>query len=389
MLVLQLWPTDKIQALKMAHGKARPRGSARRSGKQDTAAPLYAAVDLGTNNCRLLIAQPAEPRFRVVDSHSQIARLGEGLADSGVLSEAAISRAMDALVNIRDKLKARRVAHVRCIATEACRRAGNGGQFVERVRNELGLSFRIISPAEEARLAMIGCRDLVDPEAGSVLVLDIGGGSTEISLVDADTMRAAADITALTRSDAIRDWTSLPLGVVTLSESFAHLPEAAAYSAMRDHAHTVISGWKAVRRVNATLSAAGGHLIGTSGTVTCLAGVHLGLPRYRRDRVDGSWMHREAAMDAIALLRDAGPEGRGRLPTIGPERAGLMLSGCAILEAAWQVFPAERMRVADRGLREGLLLSMMYGPPRARRRRRKATRPKPPETTEGTDSHDR
>lgn len=355
----------------MASAKPRPQRSRKRAGKKSSA-PLYGAVDLGTNNCRLLIAQPSGNSFRVVDSHSQIARLGEGLNESGRLSDAAIDRALDALSKIRAKLKSRRVAHVRCIATEACRRAENGPAFIERVREETGLTFRVIGPGEEARLAMLGCHDLIAQDARHVLVVDVGGGSTELSLVDVAAVSDAGSIRSLARARAIRHWVSLPLGVVTLSEAFAQIEdEAAAYEAMRAHAREVLAGWKRRPEVLDALGAGPSHLIGTSGTVTCLAGVHLGLSRYRRDAVDGTWMTPDCVAKAIARLRDLGPDGRARLPTIGPERAGLMLSGCAILDAAWELYPGERLRVADRGLREGLLLTMMYGPPRSRRRSRK------------------
>lgn len=350
--------------LDSARGPRRNRRPERKTGS----APLYAAVDLGTNNCRLLIAEPRGMGFRVVDSHSQIARLGEGLNATGRLSDASIERAMDALGKIRAKLKARGVGHVRCIATEACRKAENGPDFIARVRDETGLTFKIIGPKEEARLALIGCHNLIDRNADKVLVVDVGGGSTELSLVDARAAREVGFKGVLAKAP-ILSWTSLPLGVVTLSEAFAHLPEQDGFLAMREQAETVFRSWSRHSEAADAMAAGASHLIGTSGTVTCLAGLHLKLDKYRRDKVDGAWLSREAASGAIQQLRDAGPDGRAKMPTIGPERAGLMLSGCAIIDAAWDVFPGERLRVADRGLREGLLLSMMHGPKRSKRRR--------------------
>ncbi len=354
----------------MASPKGRRRGKSARPRHKPVDGTFYAAVDLGTNNCRLLIAEPQGATFRIVDSHSQIARLGEGLATSGRLSDAAIERALNVLMRIREKLRARRVGHVRCIATEACRQAENGAEFIARVRAETGLTFRIIAPKEEARLAMIGCHDLIDPLAKRVLVLDVGGGSTELSLADAERAAAVPSLAALVQDTPLIDWASFPLGVVTLSEAFAHLSDAAAYPAMREHARAVLSGWTACERVREALAGENAHIIGTSGTVTCLAGVHLDLPRYRRDAVDGLWLDQASAQAAIARLCSLDEAGRARLPTIGPERAALMLSGCAIIQAAWDVFAPQRLRVADRGLREGLLLSMMHGPSRSRRRRR-------------------
>lgn len=352
----------------MATETGRRRTRRARSRQDGRTPPLYAAVDLGTNNCRLLVAKPSGRRFRIVDSYSQIARLGEGLAATGDLSEAAMDRAVDALGKIREKLRARSVGRVRCIATEACRKAGNGRAFIDRVQQETGLSFKIIGPKEEARLALIGCHDLVAPGTHAVLILDVGGGSTELSLVDAEAVEKTGGLPAIITQAPMRFWTSLPLGVVTLYEKFAHLPEAEGYSAMVAHARETFAAWRWSGEVAGELQRGPSHFIGTSGTVTCLAGVHLGLERYRRDAVDGTWLSHNEVHACMAHLIEIGHAGRARLPTIGVERADYMVSGCAILEAAWSVFPAERLRVADRGLREGLLLSMMYGPRTKRRR---------------------
>jgi len=345
-------------------------GPPRRARARSTSTrPLYAAVDLGTNNCRLLVAEPRGHSFRVVDSHSQIARLGEGLHDTGRLSDAAIERAMDALHAIRRKLKHHGVGRVRCIATEACRKAENGGDFIRRVHAETGLTFKVIGAKEEARLAAIGCHDLLVSPARSVMVLDIGGGSTEISHLDAEASRDLGLKGLLDRAP-ILDWTSLKLGVVTLSDAFPNADETDAWPLMLAHARETVSAWSGLEAARARLLADEGYLIGTSGTVTCLAGVHLKLDRYRRDRVDGTWMTEEEGRATIDLLRELGVTGRSKLPTIGEERAPLMLAGCAIMLAVWEAFGDTRLRVADRGLREGILLSMMYGNPGKKRRPR-------------------
>ncbi len=283
---------------------------------------------------------------------------------------------MQALTRIRSKLKARRVGYVRCIATEACRKARNGQAFIERVRDKTGLTFKIIGPQEEARLAVIGCHDLIAEDASNVLVIDAGGGSTELSWVDAEAVRQNG-LKGLLARVPLRAWTSLKLGVVTLSEAHAHLPEAEAYPAMLDQVRGVFANWDQRDALTEALGSPGSHLIGTSGTVTCLAGLHLGLDRYRRDRVDGAWLTRNETLAAIRQLRSLTVEARARLPVIGQDRARLILSGCAIIEAIWELLPPERLHVADRGLREGLLLSMMHGPKSPRRRRggRRRNRP--------------
>lgn len=330
--------------------------------------PLYAAVDLGTNNCRLLIAAPSRDGFSVVDSHSQIARLGEGLAQTGRLSDAAMNRAFSALDAISKKLKAKRVGRIRCIATEACRKAENGPQFIRQIQERTGLTFKIIGAQEEARLALIGCHNLIHPDASHILVLDIGGGSTELSLVDAAKAREGG-LDGMLKRAPIKAWTSIPYGVVTLTERYGDLSEAEAYPKMRELLAQQIEDWARRHNVREILSGGSNHIIGTSGTVTCVAGVNFGLERYRRDLVDGKWMDREGCQATMRELIDAGPEGRAGFPTIGEERAGLMVAGCALMETVWDLAPQARMRVADRGLREGLLLSMMKGPKNRRRSR--------------------
>jgi exopolyphosphatase / guanosine-5'-triphosphate,3'-diphosphate pyrophosphatase len=314
---------------------------------------LYAALDLGTNNCRLLIAQPTRPgQFRVVDAFSRIVRLGEGLAASGRLSDEAMDRAIDALRVCASKLKNREIRRARLIATEACRQAVNGEAFLERVVAETGLELEIIDRETEARLAVSGCSSLVGRETRSVVLFDIGGGSSEIAVIRIGENRFSR------LANHITHWTSLPVGVVTLSERHGG----------RDVTPDVFEGM--VSEVAGMLSSfdcpdievaqsTDFHLIGTSGTVTTLAGVHLDLPRYDRRKVDGIWLSDDevSAMQAKLLSWDFAS--RAANPCIGPDRADLVLAGCAILEAIRRRWPSPRMRVADRGLREGLLTDMM------------------------------
>lgn len=338
-----------------------------RSQRRGSKAPLYAAIDLGTNNCRLLIARRHGETFRVVDSYSQVVRLGEGLAATGRLSEAAMARGYAAFDAIKAKLKHHRVANIRCIATEACRKAENGPEFIAAAREKAGLSFKIIGAKEEARLAAIGCHDLLEKDAELVMVLDIGGGSTEIAFIDLQALKDRS-LPGLVKSVPITAWGSFPLGVVTLTESFEHLGDDIAYDAMLAHAKETLETWTSGREFSQQMAGAKAYMIGTSGTVTCLAGIHLKLERYRRDRVDGMWLTADEAMDLVHNLDEIGRDGRIDLPTVGTDRADLMMSGCAILAAACALWPTQRVRVADRGLREGLLLSMIYGKPRNRQR---------------------
>lgn len=313
---------------------------------------LYAALDLGTNNCRLLIAQPTRPgQFRVVDAFSRIVRLGEGLGSTGRLSQDAMDRAVDALRVCASKLSGRDIRRMRLIATEACRAAENGELFLERVTAETGLQLEIINRETEARLAVSGCSSLVGREARSVVLFDIGGGSSEIAVIRIQDNRSSR------LANHITHWTSLPVGVVTLSERHGG----------RDVTPDIFEGM--TREVEGMLakfecpdiprSMDDFHLIGTSGTVTTLAGVHLDLPRYDRRKVDGLWLSDAEVTAMQAKLLSWDYAGRAANPCIGPDRADLVLAGCAILEAIRRRWPSSRMRVADRGLREGLLTDMM------------------------------
>ena len=309
----------------------------------------YGALDLGTNNCRLLIARPSENGFVVIDAFSRVVRLGDGLATSGKISEEAIERTLGALAICAEKLRRRRVALSRSVATEACRRAVNGRRFIERAHRETGIAIEIISPEEEARLAMLGCHRLLEPGDGPALIFDIGGGSTELVLIDTDT-----------GEPRIRSWWSAPWGVVSLTESERSAgtgldDRLAAFARMKARVR------EAFRRFSELLPADrdGIRLMGTSGTVTTLASVYLQLPSYDRRAVDGLKMPAAAMREVNVMLSRMSVEERAGLACIGSDRADLVVAGCAILEAIMEIWPAETLGIADRGIREGILRSLM------------------------------
>jgi len=328
---------------------------------------LYAALDLGTNNCRLLIARRNNDGFKVVDAYSRIVRLGEGLGRTGALSEAAMTRAIEALKICADKMARRGVVRTRTIATAACRTASNSDAFVERVKKETGLSLEIVSTEDEARLAVAGCAPLLDPGCSSALVFDIGGGSTELIWVrmpDGDTRHRPV----------IGDWISLPCGVVTLAEHHGgvDVPVALYDRMVAEVGERLEPFLERVRELDA--GQGGFHLLGTSGTVTTIAGVHLGLDRYDRTRVDGVWISPVDVHRVTQSLLAMSHSMRAAHPCVGGERADLVLAGCAIFEAIARAWPAERLRVADRGLREGILMSLIESDARRGRRRRRRRR---------------
>lgn len=339
-----------------------PPRAQKRTRKRGTAtgrAKTYAALDLGTNNCRLLIAKQAGEGFQVIDSYSKVVRLGKGLSASGMLSDESMSAAVDAIEVCARKMKAKHVKRWRCVATQACRQASNGEDFLKTVKERTGVTLEIISPRVEARLAVMGCLNLIDMNKDVVLVVDIGGGSTELSWVDVRRLREPSGVLRVHRPP-ISAWASLPVGVVTLSEQIPeHEDRATWYEDMKNRVRECIDDAGCSTRFTNAFKAGRGHLVGTSGTITSLAGVHLKLPYYQRDKVDGLWMPADAAVEIARDMASRSPESRAAEPSIGPDRSKLLVAGCAITDVLCEMWPSKRIRVADRGLREGMLMGLM------------------------------
>lgn len=341
--------------------------------------PLYAALDLGTNNCRLMIAAWHNGQFRIVEAFSRIVRLGEGLSQTGNLSDRAMERALAALKLCAEKIGRRPVVRTRAVATQACRIAHNGPDFIRRVEKETGLKLTIITPEEEARLSVVGCASLLEGDARAAIVMDVGGGSTEISWLrlgeETETTETTAPrgLTARGKPPRPQYWISIPKGVVNLAERFPEPSDGdkqAWFAQMVEDVRQSLINFKAPEPLRAHFDAQQAYIVGTSGAITSLAGMHLKLERYDRSKVDGLWMTHNQCRAVIDRLLGLGQKGREQEPCIGRDRADLVLAGAAILEAVQSLWPCDRLRVADRGLREGLLLSMVKRRPRRRRTRR-------------------
>ena len=335
----------------------------------DPATQLYAALDLGTNSCRMLIAQPRGSQFQVLDSFSKTVQLGAGLEASGKLSRASMARTIQALRICQKKIEKHDVRRMRLVATEACRRARNAREFIRQVRRETGLSLEVIQPEEEARLAVISCAPLVSPRTEQLLVVDIGGGSTELVWIDLSAVAPDDRPRAIMRlhsgfvqtgdvpSARVVDWISVPLGVATLKDQFADVDD--------DGARFALMSWffeenlSSFSPYNAENPREGFQIIGTSGTITTVAASFLGLKRYDRAKVDGLLMTSDQIDHVIRDFLVLGPEGRRSDPRIGRDRHSLIMSGAAILQALMRIWPTDRLSVADRGLREGLLYAQM------------------------------
>lgn len=331
---------------------------------------LYAALDLGTNSCRMLVAQPNGSGFHVVDSFSKSVQLGAGLERTGRLSRSSMARTIQALRICQQKLKRNRVGRMRLVATEACRRARNAGDFIRQIKAETGLTLEIIQPEEEARLAVISCAPLVSTRTEQLLVVDIGGGSTELVWIDLESVPRRDRPSAIMRLHAgfqpaaspfpaarVVDWISVPLGVATLRDQFSDVEDdSARFALMSWFFEENLSEFAPYKDEQAR---AGFQIVGTSGTVTTVAASHLGLKRYDRSKVDGLRMTSDQIDRVIRGYLDLGPRGRRRDPRIGEDRQALIMSGSAILQALLRLWPTDRLSVADRGLREGLLYAQM------------------------------
>lgn len=335
---------------------SRPPWPRKNSHKLKHGYPIYGAVDLGTNNCRLLVAKPVHGGFRIIDAFSRIVRLGEGLVQSGRLCDAAMDRAVEALRVCAGKLGRRQVTRVRAVATEACRAAENSSEFVDRVRRETGIALDVITPAEEARLAVMGCWSLLEDCRGRAIVFDIGGGSTEVILTEIDGLD----------KPKIIDWLSIPLGVVTLSERIdGPQISQAVYREIYDEVESEVADFNAR---NGLANGTSGDdrdicLVGTSGTVTTLTSVHLGLKEYDRSKVDGARVNLAEIAELAHHVTFLDQAGRAAIPSIGHDRADLVVPGCAIFEAMVSSWKTETLMVADRGIREGVLRNLMRRDP--------------------------
>ncbi len=329
-------------------GKRR-RGAARRRQPRGDRRKIIAALDLGTNNCRLLVAHPKPGGFKVIDGFSRIVRLGEGVAGTGNLSNAAMDRTLDALKMCAERIVRRDVTHGRYIATEACRQADNGERFLERIEKEIGIRLETIPSREEAELTLAGCLPLLDTNIPYALTFDVGGGSVEVLWV-----KLQKD-----QTPEILGWISLPCGVVTMTERYGD-PDISrdSYARMVCDIKALLKPFDDKHGISLAIERGEVQMLGTAGTVTTIAGIDMDLNRYNRSVVDGSWLDFETVFSICGNLVNASFDERAAYACVGRSRAELVVAGCGVLEAICRTWPAGRLRVADRGVREGILLGL-------------------------------
>ena len=337
---------------KNKHRRVRPEYRKPETNSSSLTESHYAAIDLGTNSCRLVIASPTPTSFRVVETFSKVVRLGEGIIQENELASKAMKRTIQALKVCRGVMdEYAPIVSSRFVATAACRRAKNVAQFVEMAKNSAGIELEVISSKEEARLSVVGCLPLLNRNIKRVLVFDIGGGSTQISL---------ARVTDFGKT-FIEGFVSLPYGVVTISEAFAdHEMNTLEYSTVMERTQNILAEFEEKYHIYEAIENQEIQVIGTSGTVTVLGAVHLKLPRYNRSAVDGVAISAPDIEATINKIKTMGPEGRYKHPCIGQSKSDLTLAGCAIIEALTTFWPISEITIADRGIREGILLDLMH-----------------------------
>ncbi|CAG4927598.1 unnamed protein product [Acidocella sp. C78] len=343
-------------------------GERRRLPDRRARPPAFAAIDLGTNNCRMLVGVPSGNGFHVLDSFSRVVRLGEGLYRTGELSDAAMDRAIDALAICAERSRRWQVAATKAIATEACRQAENGAAFIARARAETGLPLETISPREEICLAMESCASLISQAERRAILFDIGGGSTEIAWVRVPAPHGPSDRV----TPQLIGYHTIPVGVVTLSERCAGWCETeAGFAGVVEEVKALLRPFEETHRISQEIRMGGVRLVGTSGTVTTIAGIALNLDRYRRGAIDGAVLPHEVVTSGLESIRAMGRSRLAEHPCIGADRVDFVLPGCAIFAAIAEMWPATDLAVADRGLREGMLTRLIRTA-RARSRRLQA-----------------
>lgn len=305
----------------------------------------FAAIDLGSNTFRFLIASTSIDKPWQVDCYKgTIVRLGEGLQASGVLCAAAMQRGEKAIAEFRALLDQHHIplSHVRAVSTAAMRSAANSDEFIQRVLNRTGIQIEVISGDEEAATSLLGsCAVLDSAHAEDMLLFDIGGGSTEF-------VRAKQG----KRDHAI----SCPLGVVRLVEAHLHSdpPSAEDYqcmiSAADQHLEAVQQAWQG-REAPASL-------VGTAGTVTTMAATLLNLYPYQSEPINNFIIHTSAFSDLRHRLLALTHAERQQITTIEPQRADLMIAGCAIIDAIFERWGHQQIITVDAGLLEGVWLKL-------------------------------
>ena len=303
-----------------------------------TTSTRYAAIDLGTNTCLLLVAEWDGQELHPLVREMRVVRLGENLDRTGRISSTALDRATAALTEYRDIITSSGCQEMRCVATSAFRDAPNKDELTERIRNITGLEIEEISGEEEARLVHRAVQEAFPEETGERASVDVGGGSTEI---------------IFDKQGHLHEVHSLPLGSVRLTERhFSHDPPAAVeVAALRDNISTVLEDSGLPTKV--------ASLIGVGGTATTLAAIHLELEDYDPVKVHGRILKQRDLETILERCLALPYEQRVRLPGLHPGRADVIMAGTIILLAIMGHLQDKMIRISDRGIRWGIIAEMI------------------------------
>jgi exopolyphosphatase/guanosine-5'-triphosphate,3'-diphosphate pyrophosphatase len=320
-----------------------------------------------------------ERRLKVIDSFAKIISLGEGIKQTGVLSEEAIERTIVALRACKKKLDSHRIYKMRAVATEACRQASNTKSLIERVNSEIGVDLEVISPQEEARLVLKGCSGVISDEKNYGILMDIGGGSTEVVWLKINKGMTRPTISVI-------DSISLPFGVVTISDTYTHSKNnQEIYTVLRKNILSTIDTFMKKNNIRTNFSKGDVQVITSSGTTTTLGSLTLGLSTYDRSSVDGKDFSSKKIVEVGEELLSRYLSSTPTTVKLGKEknfitnkffdhvldksseefkifaynRMGLLAAGVVIINSILESIGDCLVRIADRGVREGILYDLM------------------------------
>ena len=299
----------------------------------------FAAIDLGSTNCRLVIVDIIEDKYKIICSFSEILNLGRNLSFSNEFNDEIIEKTIEIFKIISQKLKYYNVLSYRCVATEACRQSINSDELVKRIHERTNIEIEIIPSKEEARLCLKSCLNHNVNLNDFNLVFDIGGGSTEIIIFDS------------IYSNKDFDFLSIPIGVINFSEKVS-LFKTEKVLGQLEKQMMFFSKKKKIH--NEPIS-----IIGSCGTVTTLCAIHLKLNYYQKSLVDNTLLEIEDLKQTCNFVKRLSSEEKEKHPCIGPQRINLLDNGILILEKILESWPVKRILVSDRGLREGIILDQI------------------------------
>lgn len=300
-----------------------------------------AAIDIGTNSIRCIVVEvDSKGRFKVMDDEKATVRLGENLAKSGLISQAAFARAIEAVSRMRKLIEGLKVDAVEAIATSAVRNAKNGAELVETLSTELGHEIRVISGMEEAELAAVSALHNFEMSGKRYAMMDIGGGSVEV---------------VIALGNHIEEFYSFDLGAVLMTEQFfsGDTFNERDYSRFQKHIKSVLKKTFTGEKIAVQ------SFIGSGGTITSLGGMAMSMRRQGFSSVHGYDVLRSEIVHLLAMLKHMDVKARRSVPGLNSDRADIIVAGLGVVDELMNFFGANMLRVNERGIREGMIIRCM------------------------------